>query len=135
MHLRHLNRSRLRFVRRRLDKGKKGYLDMFDWGQVETFETVETFTLMYMRRCLGLPDVMSTKDQVDRYLRSQGLRKVKSLPAAIKLVTSNGLTRGSWRQTNIVHDSFRWVGGWVGECVWICMRIRLDRDQSGDPED
>ena len=91
----------------RLDKHKRGYLDMCEWGQVETYETVETFTLLYMRRCLGLPDMTSTKEQVDIYLKSQGLKLVKSLPAAINLVASNGVTRGSGRQTNIIHDSFR----------------------------
>lgn len=52
----------------RLDKGNKGYLDMFDWGHFETYETVETFTLMYMKRCLGLPDTTSSKEQVNTWV-------------------------------------------------------------------
>jgi len=87
---------------------QKGYLDVFDWGNAETYESVEKFTHKYMRRFLDLPDATAPKGQVERYLQAQSKRKVKGLSAAIKILAMKRVARGSGRLTDVVLDAFRY---------------------------
>jgi hypothetical protein len=48
----------------RLDKGGKGFLTTTDWGNVNTYNVVQTFSHMYMRRFMGLPDISTPHEQV-----------------------------------------------------------------------
>ena len=101
----------------RLDQTHKGYIDIFDWGHLESYPAVETFTLMYMRRFMGLPSGAASKDQIDSYLHVQSNRRVKSLAAAIKLVEGYSTTHGSGRRTSIIDDTFRYIDGRGSGCL------------------
>lgn len=96
----------------KLDVKRKGYLVSGDWGRKDFVKVVEAFTLMYMQKHLGLPDITATDEQVKRYFYIMETRKVKSLPAAINLVRVNAITRGANVASgsgNAMYDAFRFI--------------------------
>mmetsp|Transcript_8771 Transcript_8771/g.18714 ORF Transcript_8771/g.18714 Transcript_8771/m.18714 type:complete len:524 (+) Transcript_8771:341-1912(+) len=96
----------------KMDVDGKGFLSVVDWGRREHFKVVELFTLFYMKRFMGLPDITCTHEQVKKYFQTQAIRQVKSLPAAINLVRVNAVTRGAHSATssgNAIFDAFRFI--------------------------
>ena len=50
--------------RPRLDKQRKGYVNFVDWGGLDLNHVIEMFTLLYMRKFMGLPDTAASDEQV-----------------------------------------------------------------------
>lgn len=48
----------------RFDRGSKGYLKPSDWGLKDFGRVVERFSVSYMQKFLGLPDITATPEQV-----------------------------------------------------------------------
>lgn len=96
----------------KLDANKRGFLICLDWGKKEFAKVVEAFTLMFMQKHMGLPDITATDEQVRRYFYILHTRQVKSLPAAINLVRVNAVTRGAHASAgsgNAIYDAFRFI--------------------------
>lgn len=51
-------------VHHRFDRGGKGYLKPSDWGMLGLGKIVERFSVSYMQKFLGLPDITATPEQV-----------------------------------------------------------------------
>jgi len=77
----------------RLDAGSHGYLKVNDWAAPNMCEVVSTFSLMYMRRHLNVPDVTATPEQVARFLDLRSARTVHNLHAAIELANATVAAR------------------------------------------
>lgn len=56
-----------------LDARKKGFITTSEWGNCELAQTIETFSLMYLRRFLGLPDVHASPVEVGHVLVCSGM--------------------------------------------------------------
>jgi len=96
----------------KLDKGGKGFLTTTDWGNVNTYNVVQTFSHMYMRRFMGLPDISTPHEQVRNYLKSQELKTVQTLSEALNLVRMSAITQGSHAASScgdIIYDAFRFI--------------------------
>lgn len=48
----------------RLDTQKRGFLTSVDWGCLDFNSVIEMFSLLYMRKYMGLPDTSATDDDV-----------------------------------------------------------------------
>lgn len=57
----------------RLDTRKKGFITPSEWGNRELAQTIEAFSLMYLRRFLGLPDVHASPVEVGYVLVCGGV--------------------------------------------------------------
>ncbi|MEW5311472.1 MAG: hypothetical protein WDW38_003185 [Sanguina aurantia] len=96
----------------KFDRGGKGYLKPSDWGVLGLGKIVERFSVSYMQKFLGLPDITATPEQVKRYWHTQELRSVRSLPAAINMCRAHALARASRSSQSTgdpVFDTFRFI--------------------------
>ncbi|GAX78134.1 hypothetical protein CEUSTIGMA_g5576.t1 [Chlamydomonas eustigma] len=96
----------------KLDKDGKGFLTTLDWGNVNTYNIVQTFSHLYMRRFLGLPDISTPHEQVRNYLKAQELRTVQTLSAALNMVRMSAVTQGSHAAVScgdVIYDAFRFI--------------------------
>lgn len=94
----------------RLDTRGKGYVNVQDWGNRSIAVPVESWTLRYMQRYMGLPDVSATPEQVRAYWKKQDTLSVKNLVAAVNMVRVNAVTRGAHSASasgNAIFDTFR----------------------------
>jgi hypothetical protein len=104
---------------RKLDRGRKGFLTMAEWGCPENHAVVQSFTLMYMRQFLGLPDTSASYEEVKRYMRAEEIKTVQSLPAAIKMVKSRAVTKGASRGGDVIYGE---GGSWEDRAA---VQVRL----------
>jgi hypothetical protein len=98
----------------KLDPDGKGYITALDFGRLECKAEIDVFTTKYARQFLGLPGPASTAQQCAQYLEGGGptqLKKVSTLPNAIKCVRFNAALRGSHGASgsSVIHDAFRFI--------------------------